>query len=76
MEPATFDYEVFAFGVAVGMLGLFLMIKLTHVIDNLIQRHVERKYEKQMDERHEHMKRLIIEQTINRLEDHANWEDE
>ena len=76
MEPATFDYEIFAFGILVGMLGLFLLIKLGHAVDHLIQWHVERKYEQRMDEQRERMKRLIMEETINQLEDHANCEDE
>jgi len=76
MEPTTFDYEAFWFGIIVGALGFFLFIRLACMVDDWIQRHVERKIQKQIDERAERMKRLIIEDTIKQLEDHANWQDE
>lgn len=69
------DYN-FTFGVVVGMLGLFLFIKLMDVVDKWVTRHVERKIQKQIDEHAERVKRIVMEEAIKRLEDHANWKDE
>ena len=74
MEP-TFSYTVFAFGIIVGVVGLLLLGKLDRLIAKRVQRHVERKIQKEIEERTEFFKRLNIEETINQLENYANWED-